>query len=54
MVGSLAATLGAFTLALSFAVSSVDACDRGLGWATDNSYAPSIGSKSIITWYHRQ
>lgn len=52
MVGYLAATLGAFTLALSFSVSSVDALDRGLGWATNNQYASGIGSKSLITWYH--
>jgi hypothetical protein len=55
MVPYLAALLGALTLALSFVVSSVDAaCDRGLGWATNNQFASDIGSKPRITWYHRQ
>lgn len=39
-------------IALSFAASPVAACDRGLGWATDNTFAPVIGSKPRITWYH--
>lgn len=50
MVPYLKAILGA--LALSFSVSSVSACARGLGWATDNRLAPVIGSKPLITWYH--
>jgi len=52
MVAYLAATFGAFTLALSFAVPAAGTCTRGLGWAANNQYAPSIGSKSLITWYH--
>lgn len=53
MVPNFAAILGAFTLAVSFAVSPVDAtCARGLGWATNNQFAPIIGSKPLITWYH--
>jgi len=51
MVLSIAAVLSA--LVLSFAVSSVDAtAARGLGWATDNKFAPVIGSKPLVTWYH--
>lgn len=53
MVPYIAALLGAITIATSFAVSSVDAtCQRGLGWATNNNFAPDIGSKPLITWYH--
>jgi len=52
MVAYLAPALGAFTLALSFAVSSVNgACERGLGWATDNQYAKQIAGPQI-SWYH--
>lgn len=35
-------------------VASVDGCQRGLAWATDNTFAPVIGSKPLVTWYHRQ
>jgi len=49
MVLSIAALLSALTF--SFFV-SVDATERGLGWATDNAYAPVIGSKPRVTWYH--
>jgi len=50
MVLSIAAAIGA--LALSLALPSVNAVDRGLGWAMDNSFAPTIGSKPLVTWYH--
>ena len=41
MVPNLAAVLGALTLALSFAIPSVDAL-RGLAWAADNRLAPQV------------
>jgi hypothetical protein len=52
MVSSL--TLLSSAIALLAALSAVDATDRGLAWATDNNFAPVIGSKPKITWYHRK
>jgi len=28
------------------------ATERGLAWATNNDFAPVIGSKPLVTWYH--
>jgi hypothetical protein len=53
MVPNLGAILGALTLALSFAVPSVDG-KRGLAWAANNGLAPKLGSSSSVQWYHRQ
>ncbi|KAJ7056208.1 glycosyl hydrolase catalytic core-domain-containing protein [Mycena amicta] len=49
-------------LSLNFLVASIsllaafvptaDATARGLAWATDNTFAPVIGSKPLVTWYH--
>ncbi|KAJ7463380.1 hypothetical protein FB451DRAFT_1494561 [Mycena latifolia] len=39
-------------VALFAALSSVHATDRGFAWATDNDFAPVIGSKPKVTWYH--
>ncbi|KAJ7463348.1 glycosyl hydrolase catalytic core-domain-containing protein [Mycena latifolia] len=39
-------------VALLAALSSVHATDRGLAWATNNDFAPVIGSKPKVTWYH--
>ncbi|KAF8153685.1 glycosyl hydrolase catalytic core-domain-containing protein [Mycena galopus ATCC 62051] len=50
MVSSLALISSA--IALLATLSAVDATDRGLAWATDNTFAPVIGSKPKITWYH--
>jgi hypothetical protein len=54
MIPRFAATFGAVSLALLFAITPVDATARGLGWATNNNYAPNIGSKPLIKWYHRK
>jgi len=54
MIPNLAAVVGALTLALSFAIPSVDAAERGLAWAASNNLAPKLGSPSIVKWYHRQ
>jgi len=51
MVPRLAIFLGALTLALPFTVSTVDACQRGLGWATNNNYSPTVGNGPLISWY---
>jgi len=37
---------------LALLISSVSACQRGLGWATNNDYAPNIGNTPLISWYH--
>jgi len=50
MVSSLTAISGA--LALLFALPSVHATARGLAWATNNNFAPVIGGKPLVTWYH--
>jgi len=52
MIPRFAATFGAVSLAILFAITPVDATARGLGWATNNNYAHDIGSKPLITWYH--
>jgi hypothetical protein len=51
MVSTITALLTALA-ALSFPLSAHASCARGLGWATDNSFAPNIGSKPMISWYH--
>ncbi|KAJ7063993.1 glycosyl hydrolase catalytic core-domain-containing protein [Mycena amicta] len=33
-------------------VPSADATARGLAWATNNQFAPALGSKPMVTWYH--
>ncbi|KAJ7708022.1 glycosyl hydrolase catalytic core-domain-containing protein [Mycena metata] len=47
MVSSLALAITLLT-----ALCAVDATDRGLAWATDNNFAPVIGGKPKVTWYH--
>jgi hypothetical protein len=43
---------GALALVLSAATVSAKT-ERGLAWATNNNFAPTIGSKPLVTWYHR-
>ncbi|KAJ6506318.1 glycosyl hydrolase catalytic core-domain-containing protein [Mycena vitilis] len=38
--------------ALLAVLPSASATARGLAWATDNTFAPVIGSKPMVTWYH--
>ncbi|KAJ7154903.1 glycosyl hydrolase catalytic core-domain-containing protein [Mycena crocata] len=38
--------------ALAALLPSVHATARGLAWATNNDFAPVIGSKPMVTWYH--
>jgi hypothetical protein len=35
-------------------LSTVDACQRGLGWATNDDYASDFVNKPLISWYYRQ
>ncbi|KAJ6584378.1 glycosyl hydrolase catalytic core-domain-containing protein [Mycena capillaripes] len=42
----------ASAVALLAALPAVQATDRGLAWATNNDFAPIIGSKPKVTWYH--
>jgi hypothetical protein len=51
MVFIIASLLGALALTITSVQASTK---RGFGWATDNAYAPNIGDKPLITWYHRQ
>ncbi|KAJ7112963.1 glycosyl hydrolase catalytic core-domain-containing protein [Mycena epipterygia] len=39
-------------VALLAAFPSVHATARGLAWATNNDFAPIIGGKPMISWYH--
>ncbi|KAJ7698254.1 glycosyl hydrolase catalytic core-domain-containing protein [Mycena rosella] len=39
-------------VALLAALPPVDATARGLAWATNNNFAPVIGSKPMVNWYH--
>ncbi|KAJ6626362.1 glycosyl hydrolase catalytic core-domain-containing protein [Mycena sp. CBHHK59/15] len=39
-------------VALLAALPTAHATARGLAWATDNNFAPVIGSKPMVTWYH--
>lgn len=50
MVSAFAALSGLLTLLTTF--QSVAATARGLAWATDNRYAPTIATKPKISWYH--
>lgn len=53
MVAVLALFYGAITFLSAF--HQVDACIRGLAWATDNRYAPRISNLPLVGWhYHWQ
>ncbi|KAJ6549034.1 glycosyl hydrolase catalytic core-domain-containing protein [Mycena vulgaris] len=39
-------------IALLAAFPAVHATNRGLAWATNNDFAPVIGSKPKVSWYH--
>ncbi|KAJ7659184.1 glycosyl hydrolase catalytic core-domain-containing protein [Mycena polygramma] len=52
MVSSRTVATVSTAVALLAALPSVYATDRGLAWATDNNFAPVIGSKPKVTWYH--
>ncbi|KAJ7116931.1 glycosyl hydrolase catalytic core-domain-containing protein [Mycena epipterygia] len=52
MVSSHAVITLSSAVALLAALPSVYATNRGLAWATNNNFAPVIGSKPMVTWYH--
>jgi len=47
MVVSIVILLGILAL-----LSTVDATQRGLGWATNNDYASDFANKSLVPWYY--
>ncbi|KAJ7093301.1 glycosyl hydrolase catalytic core-domain-containing protein [Mycena belliarum] len=51
MVAS-ASVYSTLALALLAALPAAHATARGLAWATNNDFAPVIGGKPMVTWYH--